>query len=243
MRRGPRRAEDEPHDQHVPEREGVALRLDHGAALHHERGAQLWQAVGELDEKYRLVLVLRLVQELPVSEIALVLERVGSIRIHSPRALRLTNASSPSILTEAISCAWAVPSTEMVPVAWLLLTLELAGREQLLNRRVRLALMVIPVLTVILAATNERHGLLWSQVRYLTGGSSSFLLLDHGPWFWLYTIYAYSLILVGAGVLLHARQRARAVQYYGGQPVCERRRALQCHRFGKIQTPDYGWPL
>lgn len=43
------------------------------AALHHERGAQLWQAVGELDEKYRLVLVLRLVQELPVSEIAQVL--------------------------------------------------------------------------------------------------------------------------------------------------------------------------
>ena len=69
------------------------------AALHHERGEQLWQAVGELDEKYRLVLVLRMVQELPVSEIALILginEKTVYTRLYEAlRKLRKRLAALP----------------------------------------------------------------------------------------------------------------------------------------------------
>ena len=69
------------------------------AALRRERGEQLWQAVGELDEKYRLVLVLRMVQELPVSEIALILginEKTVYTRLYEAlRKLRKRLATLP----------------------------------------------------------------------------------------------------------------------------------------------------
>lgn len=45
-----------------------------GAAVRSERDRQLWQAVDRLDEKHRLVVLLRYVQELPAAEIAQVLE-------------------------------------------------------------------------------------------------------------------------------------------------------------------------
>ena len=59
----------------------------------------MWQAVGELDEKYRLVLVLRMVQELPVSEIALILginEKTVYTRLYEAlRKLRKRLAALP----------------------------------------------------------------------------------------------------------------------------------------------------
>ena len=41
--------------------------------LENERGAQLWSMVSKLSDKYRLVVILRIVYELPVSEIAYIL--------------------------------------------------------------------------------------------------------------------------------------------------------------------------
>ena len=68
-------------------------------ALEHETDGQIWQAVDDLDEKLRLVVILRYVHELPIPEIAKILDtRVGTVysRLHSARNKLQTRLGNPN---------------------------------------------------------------------------------------------------------------------------------------------------
>lgn len=69
-------------------------------------------------------------------------------------------------------------------------------------------LWFIPVVTLGMAFTNDFHHLLWSRV--LTVEGSSNLFYERGVWFWIATIYFYTLLIVGNLVLIekiiHAQQ-------------------------------------
>ncbi len=52
-----------------------------------------------------------------------------------------------------------------VPVMWLILALQYTNREKWLTRRNRVLLAIMPLLTLLLAWTNESHGLIWSDMR------------------------------------------------------------------------------
>lgn len=59
-----------------------------------------------------------------------------------------------------------------IPVAWLAFAVVYTGRESWLSRRNLALLCVVPAITLLLVATNEYHGLIWSQVE-LTRVSAS----------------------------------------------------------------------
>jgi len=102
-----------------------------------------------------------------------------------------------------------------VPVTWLALVLQYTKRERWLTRRNLALLATVPLVTLLLAWTNDLHGLLWSEIRLDSSGSFSVLDLGRGAWYWVNTAYAYLLLLFGT--LLLIRTLIRSPRLYRGQ--------------------------
>lgn len=89
-----------------------------------------------------------------------------------------------------------------VPVFWFLFSLRYTGRDEWLKRKLVALLSLVPILTLILVATNGLHHLVWSSVRSDPTGPFPALLIGHGPYFWLHLAYSYLLILGATGTLV-----------------------------------------
>ncbi|RRR74266.1 MAG: hypothetical protein EI684_07445 [Candidatus Viridilinea halotolerans] len=88
------------------------------------------------------------------------------------------------------------------PVLWLLFTLHYSGMGGQLKRHHYAALFVMPSITLLLNATNERwHFLYYRDLRVAFDGPISLLVLTPGPWYWVHTLYSYLAILAGALIL------------------------------------------
>ncbi|MBN1483155.1 MAG: PAS domain-containing protein [Chloroflexia bacterium] len=98
------------------------------------------------------------------------------------------------------------PGIAVIPLALLVLVLQYTGNEHWLGRRNLLLLSIVPVLDVLFAWTYELgHGLVWADVEVvLYRGLYPILDITYGPFFWLYTVYGYLLLLVAALLLLRA---------------------------------------
>ncbi|MBN1889437.1 MAG: PAS domain-containing protein [Thermoflexales bacterium] len=94
--------------------------------------------------------------------------------------------------------------THSVPVLYLHFALEYSQQDKWLTRRRALLLWVIPIITCVLAATNERHSLVWNSFTPIVDNGVHTLVYGHGPWFWVAVAYAYLMTLAGTGVLLRA---------------------------------------
>jgi two-component system, cell cycle sensor histidine kinase and response regulator CckA len=94
-----------------------------------------------------------------------------------------------------------------LPLAWLLFARSYTGATERLSYRLVALVSFIPTLTVVLAATNEFHGLLWSKLSLTTSGSFPNLILVHGPWFWLHMASSYVLLALGSYLLMRAAVR------------------------------------
>lgn len=102
-----------------------------------------------------------------------------------------------------------------VPVIWLILALEYTGLAKWLTRRNLILLAIVPLLTLLLAWTNDLHGLIWTQVGQVTIDSYVMLDLTYGVFFWVHLVYAYMMMLVGTIRFLQVL--IRSPQLYRGQ--------------------------
>lgn len=68
-------------------------------------------------------------------------------------------------------------------------------------------LWIIPILTIILAFTNELHSLIWTGFTPSSIPDSNLIIYHHGYWFWLAFTYYYYLLAISIYLL------ARAVKY------------------------------
>ncbi|MBN1139222.1 MAG: PAS domain S-box protein, partial [Anaerolineae bacterium] len=94
-------------------------------------------------------------------------------------------------------------------IAWLALMLEQTGHGKWLTGR-RLALLaIVPALTVVLAWTNELHGLMRQNVRLDTSGDFSVIAKTYGPWFWVAATYNWCLSASGIYLALATMRRAQ----------------------------------
>ena len=89
-----------------------------------------------------------------------------------------------------------------VPVAWLTFALQYTGREGRLTGRNLVLLSALPLVTLLLAWTNEAHELVWSSTRLDKEGPFPALEVDHGAWFWVHLSYSYLLLLIGTILLI-----------------------------------------
>ena len=95
-----------------------------------------------------------------------------------------------------------------VPVVWLAFALRYTGREGQLTPRNLALLSALPLITLLLAWTNEGHGLVWSSTGLNEDGPFPALEVDHGAWFWVHLSYSYLLLLIGTILLISMLTRS-----------------------------------
>ena len=104
---------------------------------------------------------------------------------------------APTLSTKTLAAQWEYIPFTLIPVFWLIFSLEYNGRKAWLTPVRIFALFVIPVFTITLAATNEYYHLIWEKVSLGPPGYPSINVENHGDWFFIHTIYSYTLILAG----------------------------------------------
>ena len=109
---------------------------------------------------------------------------------------------SSDLQTNLIATIIEYPGIVTVPVAWLLFVLMYTNREYLLTRRNIFLLFVIPVISVLLVATDTMHHLYYSSITPEIIDGSTVWVFTPGPLFWLHAGYSYLLSLVALGLIL-----------------------------------------
>ena len=100
-----------------------------------------------------------------------------------------------------------------VPLLWFLFALAYSGYNRL-PRYWLAALAVVPVATVIIAATNGLHGWMWRSVTLDKDGDLAFLAVTWGPWFWVNLVYSYILLALSPIVLVRAIWKSPPLYLY-----------------------------
>ena len=95
----------------------------------------------------------------------------------------------------------------ITPVAWFVFALAYTKRDNWLQPKNILALSIIPIITILIALTNDLHNLMWQGV-IDSSGPFSIILVEFRYWFWIHTAYSY--LLVVASFILIALQFRRA---------------------------------
>jgi len=87
---------------------------------------------------------------------------------------------------------------------WLLFALCYSQRQSWITRPRLIALWLIPLATLILVASNDRHLLVWNSFTPVSAAPGAPILYGHGPAFWIHTAYVYLLILSGSILLIQS---------------------------------------
>jgi diguanylate cyclase (GGDEF)-like protein/PAS domain S-box-containing protein len=116
----------------------------------------------------------------------------------------IANALEAAALDRSSKIAWSVvayPGIELVPVLYLLFVLTWTRQDRRITRPRIALLLLVPAVSVAMAATNEWHHLLWPTVTLIDAWGVT-AVYGHGPWFWVEVAYAYSLVGVSLVALL-----------------------------------------
>ena len=92
----------------------------------------------------------------------------------------------------------------LIPIAYILFSLkyvDVFGKVKK-PRRLTAVLLIIPLLTVLFAWTNEAHGLIWATTSLIQDENLTYLALEHGIWFWVNIGFVYLLLMVSTIILL-----------------------------------------
>jgi diguanylate cyclase (GGDEF)-like protein len=114
-----------------------------------------------------------------------------------------------------------------VPVFWLLFCLRYTNILKPSNRNFFIFFSIIPLITLGLVFTNNAHHLIWQKISLTTIYGIDVLVVDYGIWFWVHTIYAYLINLVGLYFLIQSyfktpknfRQQLRFILLAGIIPI------------------------
>ncbi len=78
---------------------------------------------------------------------------------------------------------------------------------------------VVPVVVLLLAATNERHGLVWPHIVPVGPDPQAPLRYGHGPAAWANIAYAYLFALLGTWRLVRFARKANSIQRQGAAVI------------------------
>lgn len=128
--------------------------------------------------------------------------------------LRLT---SPEIGHRIFWYKMAYFGFTIAPGAFLWLALMYCGLWARLSQRLRLGLLVAPILTNLMVISNEMHGLFWNPANtHIIANTDSFLsITDAGIGYWAFVAYSFS--IMGIGCFFLGRLLVRSHHIYGWQ--------------------------
>ncbi|HVT04212.1 MAG TPA: histidine kinase N-terminal 7TM domain-containing protein [Thermoanaerobaculia bacterium] len=99
----------------------------------------------------------------------------------------------------------------VVPVAWLALAFRLARLDSWFRLSTFLVVSIIPVATLIVALVSPLTFLLWPGARLQQSGTLTLLRVDHGVVFWIFTLYADLLFVIGTVIMVRGFRRKSGV--------------------------------
>lgn len=98
-----------------------------------------------------------------------------------------------------------------LPTLYLLFAIDLQQKSRRLTPVFRAILWLMPVTTILLAFTNDLHGLIWTGFTPVEEGAR--LIYHYGEWFWLAVVYSYLLLLIGSILLVDAVLRVLKLRW------------------------------
>jgi diguanylate cyclase (GGDEF)-like protein/PAS domain S-box-containing protein len=116
----------------------------------------------------------------------------------------ISNGLEAAAIPQDLKIFWtkiAYLGVQTSPVLLVLFALNYNGRGKRVTPLTSALLFVIPVITIVLAATNDSHGLIWVAFSPGPEGTNS-LIYHHGPAFWISVAYTFTMVSVGTAILL-----------------------------------------
>jgi PAS domain S-box-containing protein len=108
---------------------------------------------------------------------------------------------SPDLYTKILWYNISLPGAAIMAPSWLIFTIEYTKRRSPL--RITLVLLsIVPLLSIILAWTNDYHELYGTIFRIETGTRFQVLKWDNGIGYWIHFFYAYVLVAIGVWKLI-----------------------------------------
>ena len=90
-----------------------------------------------------------------------------------------------------------------MPVFFMLFALSYWRPDIRIRLQYQILIWLIPVATIIIDVTNRWHGFLWNEIPPSVW-NASFLIFEHGPWFYVTMIYAFLTMWIGVVFLFRA---------------------------------------
>lgn len=91
---------------------------------------------------------------------------------------------------------------------WIIMVLQYTGRHAFIRKWVVAGLMVIPITTLVAHYTNEWHHLFYKSMTIDRSESFPLVTLVKGPLYWVHVTYAYTLFIIGTGLMVHMYRKA-----------------------------------
>jgi signal transduction histidine kinase len=98
-------------------------------------------------------------------------------------------------------------SVASIGVLWLLFTTDYSRIAWPAARITRVIVWIVPVVTLVLTATNEQHQLYWSAIDEVMTPMGRRLVYRGGNWYWVLASYNYFLVLIGTATLVRGLRR------------------------------------
>ena len=108
---------------------------------------------------------------------------------------------------------WAYIGTQTSPVFLFLFALVYSGRSNQLSVGKVAPFFIVPILIILLAATNEYHHWIWSSFSPGAAGSNS-IIYHHGPAFWVGMVYIFTLVAFSTTFLILTSAKSQKIYRY-----------------------------
>ena len=99
----------------------------------------------------------------------------------------------------------------IVPVEWFIFSLYYANRIRALKLGHLFWLAAIPLVTVVLVATNGLHHLMFQSMTSFRDGDFYLISRKFGIWFWIHTAYSYALLFMGFAFIAKSLMDAQRI--------------------------------
>jgi len=91
----------------------------------------------------------------------------------------------------------------LVAPGWLWFSFQYSGEKKWMSP-IRIAIvLIIPLIILLLAWTNEYHWLIWRDYDFYPAGAILLQNVHYGPGFWILVCYTYFLLLIGSFIIIN----------------------------------------
>jgi PAS domain S-box-containing protein len=116
-------------------------------------------------------------------------------------------AAATTLHAKEIFSVLAYLGTPTTPLLFFLFAVHYTQQDDWLTRPIEAVLWVLPVATIVIAATNSIHKLLWPTIELTRTWAGVTGVYAHGPWYWIEVGYSYLLMIAAFAILIWASYR------------------------------------